>query len=81
MDWPLRAGGFAKDYEACWKVDYTKPIQNGPTALGFDYYFGISASLDMPPYLYIENDRCQGVPTVEKAWIRKGPAHRDFEAG
>ena len=45
-------------------VDYTKPIQNGPLARGFDYYFGISASLDMPPYVYIENDRFTAVPDV-----------------
>jgi arylsulfatase A-like enzyme len=81
MDWPLQDGGFAKDYPDGWKADYTRPIRNGPNAVGFDYYFGISASLDMPPYVFIENDRCQGVPTVEKTWIRKGPAHKDFEAG
>ncbi|MBI2947305.1 MAG: arylsulfatase [Verrucomicrobia bacterium] len=80
MDWPLKEGGFAKDYDEAWKVDYTRPIRNGPTALGFDYYFGISASLDMPPYVFIENDRTTGVPTVEKKWIRQGPAHADFEA-
>jgi arylsulfatase A-like enzyme len=80
MDWPLQDGGFATDYPDGWKVDYTKPIQNGPTTVGFDYYFGISASLDMPPFVYLENDRTQGVPTVEKKWIRAGPAHKDFEA-
>ena len=80
MDWPLKDGGFAKDYPDAWKVDYTKPIKNGPITVGFDYFFGISASLDMPPYVFIENDRTVGVPTVEKQWIRKGPAHKDFEA-
>jgi len=79
-DWPLKEGGTARDYDDGWKVDYTKPIANGPSALGFDYYYGISASLDMPPYVFIENDRCQGVPTVEKTWIRRGPAEKDFEA-
>jgi arylsulfatase A-like enzyme len=81
MDWPLKKGGFATDYPDGWDVDYTKPIQNGPTSVGFDFYFGISASLDMPPYVYVENDRSVGVPTVEKTWVRKGPAHKDFEAG
>jgi len=38
-------------------VDFTKAITGGPNANGFDRYFGISASLDMPPYLWIENDR------------------------
>src|SRR5207248_9906903 len=25
-------------------------------AAGFDYFFGIPASLDMPPYVFVEND-------------------------
>jgi arylsulfatase A len=61
-------------------VDYTQPIKNGPLAAGFDAYYGISASLDMPPYLWIENDRAVGVPTTTKTYIRTGPAHPDFEA-
>ena len=61
-------------------VDYTQPIKNGPTAAGFDAYTGISASLDMPPYLWIENDRAVGIPTATKAFHRPGPAHPDFEA-
>src|SRR5439155_27267160 len=71
MDWPLKNGGIAKDYADQWKVDYTKPIANGPTTVGFDEYFGISASLDMPPYVFIHNDRVTVVPTVEKTWSRK----------
>lgn len=38
-------------------VDFTKPISNGPTTLGFDYFYGFCGSLDMPPYVYVENDR------------------------
>jgi arylsulfatase A-like enzyme len=62
------------------QVDYTVPIRNGPTAAGFDAFYGISASLDMPPYLWVENDRSVGVPTTTKAFHRPGPAHADFEA-
>ncbi len=47
-------------------VDYTKPILGGPTTLGFDYFFGIAGSLDMPPYCHIENDHTYGVPTEPK---------------
>jgi arylsulfatase A-like enzyme len=46
--------------------DYTKPVIGGPTRLGFDYFFGIAGSLDMPPYCFIENNRTVGVPSVEK---------------
>jgi arylsulfatase A len=64
-------------------VDWQGRIENGPVAKGFDYFFGISASLDMPPYIYIENDRFVGECTTTKAFghpHRPGPAHADFEA-
>ena len=60
--------------------DLTKPIRHGPTTRGFDYFFGISASLDMPPFAFIENDHFTEMPSVEKTWIRKGPAAAGFEA-
>jgi arylsulfatase A len=44
------------------RTDYDQPLRPGPADHGFDYYFGIPASLDMAPYLYFENDR-----VVEKA--------------
>ena len=56
------------------------PIGDGPTTRGFDYYFGISASLDMPPFAFIENDRFTEAPTAQKQWLRKGPAAPGFEA-
>eukprot|EP01035_Chromulina_nebulosa_P013230 gene13230-biopygen11218 len=31
-------------------IDFTQPFGRGPTTVGFDEFFGISASLDMPPY-------------------------------
>lgn len=46
------------------KADYTKPFHPAPTNYGFDYYFGIPASLDMDPYVYIENDRATEAPTA-----------------
>ena len=61
-------------------IDWSGRINGGPVDLGFDYYYGISASLDMPPYIYIENDRFVGAATATKAFPRKGPAHPDFEA-
>jgi arylsulfatase A len=39
------------------KTDYDRPLRPGPTTVGFDYFFGIPASLDMPPYLFVENER------------------------
>lgn len=80
MEWAAKEGGTIKDYPGQWKVDYAAPIKHGPTTVGFDRYFGISASLDMPPYVFIDNDRATAIPTVDKTWIRKGPAAADFEA-
>ena len=65
-------------------VDFTRPIPDGPTALGFDYFFGISASLDMPPYVYIENNRPTAIPDrivppgEGQAFWRAGPIAPDF---
>ncbi len=65
--------------------DVTRPIKNGPNSVGFDYFFGISASLDMPPYVYIENDGITSAPDREtenkdyKGFWRKGPTGADFK--
>lgn len=58
--------GWADSGSASWSADYNQPIQGGPCDVGFDYYFGISASLDMPPYCFIENDRTVGIPALPK---------------
>ena len=42
------------------RIDWQGQIKQGPIARGFDYLFGIAASLDMSPYVYIENDRFLG---------------------
>ncbi len=69
------------------KTDFDKPLVPGPNALGFDYFYGISASLDMPPYCYIENERVVGELTLtveagkanEDGWWRKGPIAPGFK--
>ena len=65
-------------------IDFSRPISSGPNQVGFDYFFGISASLDMHPHVYIENDRVTRVPDQVarasggmKFW-RKGPIGSDF---
>jgi arylsulfatase A len=42
-------------------VDFTRPIAQGPTARGFDTYFGTCVP-NYPPYCFIENDRTVGLP-------------------
>ena len=70
MEWVKRAEQEVEELnietrDQVWNVDYTQPIARGPNAVGFDYYFGISASSDMVPYTFIENDRVTVVPTEE----------------
>jgi arylsulfatase A len=47
-------------------VDYTAPFEHGPLALGFDRFFGIAGSMDMPPYCYLEQDHTVGLPDRPK---------------
>lgn len=94
MDWVVKEGRSVAELgiespQQVWNVDYAQPIGNGPNAVGFDYFFGISASLDMVPYAWIENDRVTGVPDCEAdfPWFlgrdnrtRRGPAAEGFDA-
>ncbi|MCF6177288.1 MAG: arylsulfatase [Victivallaceae bacterium] len=65
-------------------INFHAPIKNGPTTRGgFDYFYGIIASLDIPPYVYVENDLITAVPDREtensgKQFWRKGPTGADF---
>jgi arylsulfatase A len=67
----LKAQGYATAGVGKWhlglgdreKTDYAQPLRPGPLDHGFDYYYGIPASLDMDPYLYFENDRAVEQPT------------------
>ncbi len=65
-------------------IDYSQPIKEGPTTHGFDYFYGIAASLDMPPYVYVENDRATALPdrttgnSDKFTWWRNGATAPDF---
>lgn len=78
LDW-VRTGPLLEN------VDFSKPFAAGPTTHGFDRFFGISASLDMPPYVWLAQDRATMVPTATvadsptpKLW-RAGPIAADFK--
>lgn len=88
--WHLGLKWTLKDQADSYSVDFSGPVQEGPIERGFDYFYGISASLDMPPYVYIENDRVTALPDREESnwWdkgnsynkqiFRPGPVGRDF---
>lgn len=70
-------------------VDFSKPFANGPLDQGFDFYFGISASNNMPPYCFLRNDRAERLPSLPKAPVYDAqnpeagmsPGWRDEETG
>jgi arylsulfatase A len=94
LDWPRRSGAAMDmdmddeehDHAAMANanvgagIDFTKPIGRTPVTLGFDEFFGISASLDMPPYVYIENDRVTAQPTIRNGSLH-GPGGKRTRVG
>ena len=86
MALPLREAGMV-DLEV-WEgdpgIDFGGVITDSPIHHGFDYFFGVCASLDMAPYVYVQNDRFTEVPSlVQQAvefphYVRKGPRSSDF---
>jgi arylsulfatase A-like enzyme len=47
-------------------INYKVPIKNGPTTRGFDYFYGITGSNNMQPYVYIENDHVTQAPSEKE---------------
>lgn len=62
------------DVDSGHDVDYTVPFTGGPLSLGFDRFFGIAGSLNMPPYAFLDQDRTSGVPDRPK--VRFLPSQR-----
>lgn len=53
------------------EVDFTKETVGGPVDHGFDSWFGISASLDMSPYVYLEGRRVVELPLEVQPSIKE----------
>ncbi len=72
---------------------HIKTMKGGPVERGFDYFFGMHASLDIQPYFYIENGAAVQSPTetieagfspgatseVSGGFYRKGAISPDFK--
>ncbi|MFK7852014.1 MAG: arylsulfatase [Akkermansiaceae bacterium] len=77
-NWPItedkkkffKSGGYrgkkdlvvTEQHREAWRETFSKPIKGGPTAVGFDLYFGTDVP-NWPPYCFIENDRTVGIPS------------------
>ena len=91
MNMTRREGGKpSKDrWDGDGNVDFTKPIADSPITRGFHEYFGVSASLDMAPYVWIENNHFVKARLVQQpavkfpGYVRQGPRAADlkFEEG
>lgn len=74
--------GFQKD--TANNFDFSKPLNYSPNDLGFDYSYIIPASLDFPPYIYIQNKEITEYPSLEEnsskfpAFWRKGERSPEF---
>ena len=87
LDWTTKPGSAPISYDHHYSKDpdinFTKPLRQSPTSHGFDYFFGIAGSLDMPPYVFIENDRPISIPTKPKSPLynqqRMGPMADDWK--
>jgi len=68
-------------------TNYHEPLTPGPRSLGFDYFYGIPASLDMAPYVWVENESTVSpasiyaenpkIDFIDSFW-RSGPSAPDF---
>jgi len=77
--WPDRSKD--EPHDGGWRIDYGQRLRGGPNALGFDYFFGIAASNNMPPYCFIENDRVVGRPTEMKSPLNFGNTRAPMVSG
>ncbi len=64
-NWPTKDNRPLNNNDTGETVDFTKSIGGGPTSVGFDYYFGDDVP-NLPPYVFIENDRVTSMPAVLK---------------
>ena len=65
-------------------IDFSKEVTHNPNDLGFSYAFGHAASLDIPPYVYVEDGMPTAIPTDStvnedyQGFWRKGLTAPDF---
>ncbi len=87
MDMPAVGGDFGQPHEVVDRrafigdVDWRGVIENGPVKNGFDEYYGIPASLDMYPYIWIEGDRFVGECTTEMDLLFTTQESREADIG
>jgi arylsulfatase A-like enzyme len=51
-----------EEHRQVWQEVFSQTIPGGPTAVGFDEYFGTDVP-NWPPFCFIENDKTIGIPS------------------
>ncbi|MCA9321437.1 MAG: sulfatase-like hydrolase/transferase [Planctomycetes bacterium] len=75
---------FAMNPDEPASIDFGGPVTNGPRSLGFDHDYCLNGSLDMGPYVYVEDGRVTAAPdrTTKnddfQGFWRAGPTGADF---
>ncbi len=89
LDWQLKTSyqenqvirndwGLITDYKE-EIIDFSKNPTKGPTQVGFDYSYILPASLDIPPYVYLENEKfTQPISTYTEGSNLEGDKDYDF---
>ncbi len=70
-EWPTTDGRPPSSQDGLGNIDFAKPIPGGPTARGFDYYFGVDLP-NYPPYCFIEGTHTVGVPSLAAPMTKGG---------
>ncbi|MGQ8336239.1 sulfatase family protein [Sunxiuqinia sp. A32] len=63
-------------------VDFQQPVKNSPNELGFDYSFILPGSLDMAPYVFVENGKVvdpEVIPTADVYPTKKEDTTYDWD--
>jgi len=72
IGWQSKDGKQITNARHADRVDFTKPVTDGPNDHGFDYSFITAACSTVdPPYVFIENGKCTDKPTEKM--VRTGP--------
>lgn len=92
----LRKSGYSTAFIGKWhlgwdwamnedkSIDFSKPVNKTPNVNGFEYAYGHCGSLDMAPYVYVENGMPTAIPdsvtpkSSSYAFYRKGDIAPDF---
>lgn len=95
LDWGLKDNArpqiLSPDRFDYTNTDFAAKVHGGPTERGFDYSFILPASLDMPPYVFVRNDKVvdpeviltadaypNQKPETVYAWDRKHTGEEDI---